>query len=390
MKSHVEEFAIVLFTVTLGCGARSGLDVFGVVPASGDARQTEVGEGGSRDDAETTPSSSGSGASSGGSISASSGSSTSGSERDSSPSCQYDVPGVTNCGAGGESCCTSLEVAGGMYFRTYTNSGSGPTDEAHPATISGFRLDKYEVTVGRFRQFVSAWNEGYSPPEGSGKQTYLNDGNGLSATGGGFEPGWVASDDSNVGPTDGNLASCGSYATWTPSAGSQENLPINCVNWYEAYAFCIWDGGFLPSEAQWEYAAAGGSQQREYPWGSADPGTDNQYAIYSVINGSCYYPYIETCVGAANIAPVGTATRGVGVWGQLDLAGNVEEWNLDWYHDPYVDPCTDCAWLMAAPFRVGRGGYFASGTPSLLSTYRDVGAPSTRDFWIGFRCSRAP
>ncbi|MGO9835775.1 MAG: SUMF1/EgtB/PvdO family nonheme iron enzyme [Polyangiaceae bacterium] len=34
---------------------------------------------------------------------------------------------------------------------------------------------------------------------------------------------------------------------------------IDCVNWYESYTFCIWDGGFLPSEAEWEYAAGGGS-----------------------------------------------------------------------------------------------------------------------------------
>jgi formylglycine-generating enzyme required for sulfatase activity len=45
----------------------------------------------------------------------------------------------------------------------------------------------------------------------------------------------------------------------------------------EAYAFCIWDGGFLPSEAEWECAAAGGPDQREYPWGSTDPGTANLY-----------------------------------------------------------------------------------------------------------------
>ncbi|MGA3125003.1 MAG: hypothetical protein ABSF69_30050, partial [Polyangiaceae bacterium] len=74
------------------------------------------------------------------------------------PSCQPGGPGMTNCGPGGmgdESCCTSPEVTPGSYNRTYTNLGNGPTAEADPATVSGFRLDKYLVTVGRFRQYVN-------------------------------------------------------------------------------------------------------------------------------------------------------------------------------------------------------------------------------------------
>ena len=219
------------------------------------------------------------------------------------PSCQASVNGTTNCGAGGsgnESCCASPEVPAGTYNRTYTNSGSGPTGEADPASISGFRLDTYLVTVGRFRQFVSAWNggSGWTPSQGAGKHTHLNAGQGLvnSATelsdgaATSYETGWNTSDNSNIAPTNANLACNSSYQTWTNAAGSQENLPINCENWYEAYAFCIWDGGFLPSEAEWEYAAAGGSEQLEYPWGSAAPGTacpgtGCEYAIYD-----CDYP----------------------------------------------------------------------------------------------------
>jgi sulfatase modifying factor 1 len=311
------------------------------------------------------------------------------------PSCLTSAAGLSSCGPTGESCCASLEVPGGSYYRTYATMGTGTKGQADPATISGFRLDKYLVTVGRFRQFVTAWNNGagYTPPAASGKHTYLNNGNGLNATGGGYEPGWVTSDNGNVVPTNANLACDQPYQTWTNTAGSHETLPMNCLNWYEAYAFCIWDGGFLPSEAEWEYAAAGGSEQLEYPWGStapgmACPGPGCQYAITN-----CDYPNGSgNCVGATNIAPVGTASLGVGFWGQFDLAGEVFEWGLDWYAT-YADPCTDCANLTAggeAAERVMRGGYFGRDPTDLLPANRNDESPASRDGHFGVRCARSP
>jgi formylglycine-generating enzyme required for sulfatase activity len=171
--------------------------------------------------------------------------------------------------------------------------------------------------------------------------------------------------------------------------GPNENLPINCVLWYEAYAFCIWDGGFLPTEAEREFAAAGGSQQREYPWGTIPPGADFEYAIYG-----CYYPSGSgSCPGESiiNIAPVGTAALGAGLWGQLDLAGELSEWSLDWYA-PYVDPCVNCAYLTASLGRVARGGDFRNdSTGSLASFARPPGGDlSGRYVDVGIRCARAP
>ena len=320
-----------------------------------------------------------------------------------SGSCAPGGQGMTNCGAGSESCCTSLEVTGGTFYRTYDDinvldggfmlaADGGPTGEADPATVSTFRLDKYLVTVGRFRQFVGAWNggAGYTPPAGSGKHTYLNGGQGLanSASAGTYETGWDATDWNNttdIDPTPANLASCSPWSTWTPSPGTNENRPINCVNWWESSAFCIWDGGFLPSEAEWEYAAAGGSQQREYPWGATDPGTENQYAIYDL------YYRTSSYADVAYIALVGSATLGAGFWGQLDMAG-VYEWNLDSYVSGYVDPCTDCAYLTltAAPTRVSRGGNFGSYAWNLLTPNRGYYPPSFRNGTLGLRCARAP
>jgi sulfatase modifying factor 1 len=285
-------------------------------------------------------------------------------------------------------------VAGGTFNRTYTNSGSGPSGEADPATVSGFRLDKYLVTVGRFRSFVNAWNNGsgFLPAAGSGKHTHLNSGKGLanSASSGTYETGWVTADNANIAPTAANLGSCSIGSTWTATAGTQENLPISCVVWPEAYAFCIWDGGFMPSESELEYAQAGGALEREYPWGSADPGMASEYAIYD-----CYYPTgsgsTSSCTGTVNVAPVGTPPLGAGLWGQLDLEGDGWVYTMDWFAT-FVDPCVDCSYLAQFSSGLGRvfkGGGWASDSSHLLPTDRQPDDPPTRNA-IGIRCARIP
>jgi formylglycine-generating enzyme required for sulfatase activity len=306
---------------------------------------------------------------------------------------------MTNCGPGGngtESCCTSLPVPGGTYYRTFSNDGTGPTGEADPATVSGFRLDKYLVTVGRFRQFVNAWRKGWTPPAGSGRHVHLNGGWGLVDVGApvgvrAYESGWQTSDDDAIAPTDGNLL-CEGDATWTPAPGTQENLPINCLNWVEAQAFCIWDQAFLPSEAEWGYAAAGGTEQREYPWGSTNPGTASQYAIYG-----CLFPpgANRNCTGVVNYAPVGTPAAGAGLWGQLDIEGEVYEWVLDWFSQAYVDPCIDCGLLTAPPgaARVYRGGPLTGFVNYLITWQRNSWDPYAQGDGpgdIGIRCARTP
>jgi formylglycine-generating enzyme required for sulfatase activity len=247
-------------------------------------------------------------------------------------------------------------------------------------------MDKYEVTVGRFRKFVAAWVGGWRPAAGAGKHTHLNRGSGLAATGGGYEAGWDTAWSSNLATTasgwDTNLMQSAPFQTWTSSPGTQENRPINDVTWFEAYAFCIWDGGFLPSEAEWNYAAAGGSEQRQYPWSNppTSPIIDCSYAKFN--HGQHCSATHPNNVGA-------NSPKGDGKWGQSDLAGNVLEWTLDWNDYAYRNPCTNCVNLTAAHGRVVRGGSWNDVCSSHLSAaFRNYGTPSVHNVNHGVRCAR--
>ncbi|MGO9832955.1 MAG: formylglycine-generating enzyme family protein [Polyangiaceae bacterium] len=334
-----------------------------------------------------------------------------GEEAGAAPSCSGGGPGAgPNCGGspGSDDCCASNEVPSGAFLRDY--DGITYLDDSHPATVSQLRLDRYEVTVGRFRAFVDAISAGdggtpWTPPSGSGKHTHLNHGNGLSNGGDGgviYETGWDMSWNAYLPQAqsdwDAELLSSGctgaaedAWWTWTTTAGGNENRPINCVNWYEAYAFCIWDGGFLPSQTEWDYIAAGGSNnQYEYAWGNDPPDRNASHAIYG-----CYWPPRTTgndCQGIANIALVGSVPNGGGtaVWGQLDLTGSVYEWVLDYGLAPYALPCVDCAETSSGTQREFRGGGFDSNDTQLFNSFPNASVPENSYADVGVRCARPP
>ncbi len=315
------------------------------------------------------------------------------------PSCAPGGPGMTNCGPGDsgtgtESCCTSLEVCGGTFYRFYDDVAY--TSTALPATVSSFRLDKYEITLGRFRQFVNAVLGGWLPPEGSGKHAYLNNGSGLimSAPAGvvvTYEPGWDATDWNGLLPATLSAWTTGFRLQgydWTSSAGGRENNPIGGVSWFEAYAFCIWDGGFLPSLTEWNYAATGGGGahgQRVYPWSipSTSATMDCSHANYNACGE-----------GFSNVGSRSPA--GDGAFGQTDLAGNVREWSLDEVSN-FFTPCVDCAAArLPAPSeveaisRMWQGGSFAFGADFAAASFRELYSPVGLDSDQGARCARAP
>jgi formylglycine-generating enzyme required for sulfatase activity len=277
------------------------------------------------------------------------------------PSCPVNAGDQAKCGT--ESCCKSLLVPGGTFKRSF--DGDEYSDDTFPATVSAFVLDKFEVNVGRFRPFVNAYSE-LNLSNGDGKSPHIAD-----------DKGWSTSF-TRPADKDALIAElkCDAAATWSDDAIVNNELPINCVSFAVAYAFCIWDGGRLPTEAEWNFAAAGGDLQRAYPWArpEGEEPITTEHANW----------------GSADAGPlnVGSKPLGNARWGQADMASNVREWVLDYYNDEYRTPCVDCLRASAEDERSLRGGAWTMAADGLLVSLRSSLEPITRRNVVGFRCAR--
>lgn len=287
------------------------------------------------------------------------------------PSCRGATVG---CGLSPESCCERALVPGGAFEL------GGNT----PASVSDYYLDKYEVSVSRFRTFLGSYNEWRrtNPMPGSGAVPKVPD------------SGWRADWDADLPLTRGFIefpgATCSStsfFSTITPQ-NTEESLPANCVTWYEAYAFCIWDGGRLPTNAEWEYAASGGSEARRYPWGST-PEPNHDYASYDCLTRGDP----DMICDFSDIVRVGSFPLGQARWGHLDMGGSVNEWLRDVGHVS-VPECHDCAVIEEYPSTTGhvanvwRGGSWAGGADGLVTTDFSGAEADFRLMMLGFRCAR--
>ena len=272
------------------------------------------------------------------------------------------------CGGSGD-CCASNVVPGGTFNRS--------NHPSYPATVSDFKLDVYEVTVGRFRAFVNAGKgtQASPPPAGAGAHPKIPSS--------GWDPAFNANLAATTAALKADLACDPAFPAWTDAPAGNENRPIHCVTWFEAFAFCAWDGGRLPTEAEWNYAAAGGSEQRDYPWGAT---IDSSRLSYDCSGdgsgaGSCSF---------SDLLPVGSKPAGNGRWGHADLAGNVWEWVLDTYQDPYrLTSCADCAELTPSTNRSFRGGGFPNPDYYVQTHPRLNDSALDRDNDVGIRCARS-
>ena len=151
------------------------------------------------------------------------------------------------------------------------------------------------------------------------------------------------------------------------------------VNWYEADAWCRWTGRRLPTEAEWEAAAATAprdANKRKYPWGDQLP--DATRANLHGVDGT--------------VAPVSAHAAGDSAWGCRQMVGNVWEWTADCFN-PYPgferDPYKEYSEPWFGNHKALRGGCFATSAALLRNTWRNFYMPDRRDVFAGFRTCAA-
>ncbi len=198
---------------------------------------------------------------------------------------------------------------------------------AHKRYLKAFYIDKYEVTNRRYKAFVDA--TGHPPPP--------------HWRGGRIPPG-------------------------------KEDHPVVYVSWYDAVAFCRWEGKRLPTEAEWEKAARG-TDGRTFPWG-------NKFSPYKANTPQ---------LGTGDTMKVGSFEDGKSPYGVYDMAGNVFEWTSSWFkpHPGNTHPDEN----YGEKYKVLKGGswydctYYKCGI-SAPSYNRIFFLPNTRNNNFGFRCAK--
>lgn len=260
-----------------------------------------------------------------------------------------------SCRVAGTPGCGLVEIATGMFNLGDVDSSSLNALPAQVGVrVSTFAMDASEVTVARFAAF---WAAGH--PYGPTTVVYPS--------------GPVTTDNVVVEPLTTGLCN------WRVSG--RESHPLNCVTWATAAAFCAWDGGRLPTEAEWEFASRRTSGA-PYPWRTT--GLPGDRACWS---GS---------VGRTGTCVVGSFLSGSTPEGLNDMAGNVWEWTADWYRVYSDTLCwgnthlTNPMCAVSNSFHSFRGGGWDSSVPGhLRSMSRNPVATSFTDRAVGFRCAHS-
>jgi formylglycine-generating enzyme len=207
----------------------------------------------------------------------------------------------------------------------------------HEVHLDDYYIDKYEVTNGRYKEFVKA--TGHRVPQNPKNPTR------------------------NLWQGDA-------------IAESLTDRPVVNVDWADANAYCKWAGKRLPTEAEWEKAAKGNNDWR-FPWGNVEPTAK-------------HLNYNQKWIGEKTLMPVGSYEAGKSPYGVYDMAGNVWEWVNDWYDPKYYEksPNTNPKGPETGTERVLRGSGWQNETPTVRIFTRVDSDPAVRNESTGFRCAR--
>ncbi len=207
----------------------------------------------------------------------------------------------------------------------------------HEVFLDDFYIDTYEVTNGRYLEFIRATGHRKPQHPKNPDRTLWQ---------GGLMPETIA------------------------------DRPVINVDWYDAAAYCAWAGRRLPTEAEWEKAAKG-TGDRRFPWGNVEP-TDK------------HLNFLQRWIGEKTLMPVGSYEAGKSPYGVYDVAGNVFEWTADWYDSSYYkkSPAKNPTGPKTGSRKVLRGSGWQSETPTVRIFTRFGSDPNNRDESTGFRCAR--
>jgi iron(II)-dependent oxidoreductase len=269
-------------------------------------------------------------------------------------------------------CPGDVEVPGGRFLLGALPGEPFVFDNekwAHPVEVRPFAIARAPVTQGAFADFVEAggyrtrslWSaEGWAWREREGAEHpvyWKRDG-----------AGWLRRDFDRRVPLE-------------------PYRPVMHVSWYEAEAYCAWAGRRLPTEPEWEVAAAAAPiegpsvrwpSKRLYPWGDEYPGPSHAW-----LDGR-----------GLGCLDVGACPDGDSAWGCRQLLGNVWEWTASDF-GPYpgfaVDPYREYSRPWFGTHKVLRGGCWLTRARLLRNTWRNFYTPDRRDVWAGFRtCAVGP
>ncbi len=235
--------------------------------------------------------------------------------------------------------------------------GSGNEQPAHDVYISGFYIDRHEITNAAYQRCVAA---------GDCQVPHYDDGSCF------------------------RVVEEGQKWDWKPGKVDQHyqasEKPVVCVDWQQAKTYCEAQQKRLPTEAEWEKAAAG-PEGYKWSFGNEFDGTKANFC-----DEGCLWGWRDAKVndGHRFTAPVGTYPENG--YGLYDMSGNVWEWVEDGYDEKFYG--TEAA-TQPNPVgksddgrRVLRGGSWNGGTEFLRVAYRGWVAPEDRGDVLGFRCVR--